>query len=187
MKKIKKGSFGYMAAERKRSILRTVLFFGISLLVFLTGYFSTGSSKNLLSVVAVLGCLPASKSAVNMIMFLKYKGCSEAVKEELAPHEGDLLCLYDLVLTSYDKNFQISHLAIRGSVVAAYTEDPKSEDNAFSRHLTSLFAKDSHKGVTFKLFHDPAKYRNRLEQMQQLEPEGEKEEVYARLILAVSL
>ena len=57
--------------------------FGISLAIYLAGYLTVHSNKNLLTIVAVLGCLPASKSAVSMIMFLRAKGCSEALKAKI--------------------------------------------------------------------------------------------------------
>ena len=66
-------------------ILKTILYFGLSGAVFAAGYFTTGTKTNLLTIVAVLGCLPASKSMVSMIMYLRAgvcsKQCYEAVRE----------------------------------------------------------------------------------------------------------
>lgn len=69
-----KGSRDYIRTQRVYEILRTALYFGISLSLFAAGYIATKSKLNLLTVAAVLGCLPASKSAVSMIMFLRYRG-----------------------------------------------------------------------------------------------------------------
>lgn len=49
-------------------------FFGVSIGLYVMGYVTTGSNKNLLTIVAVLGCLPACKSLVNLILFLKAEG-----------------------------------------------------------------------------------------------------------------
>ena len=70
MTKAKKGEYSYLSWRKKQEILKTTVLFGISAAIFVMGYFSTGSKNNLLTVVAVLGCLPASKSAVSMIMNL---------------------------------------------------------------------------------------------------------------------
>ena len=57
----KKGTFGYIKRQRRWEIIRTMLMFGISIALYAAGYIATKSNKNLLTLAAVLGCLPASK------------------------------------------------------------------------------------------------------------------------------
>ena len=83
MTRAKKGEDTYLSQRKKQEILKTIIMFGISAAVFLMGCLSTGSKNNLLTIVAVLGCLPASKSAVSMIMNLRVKGCSLRDAEEI--------------------------------------------------------------------------------------------------------
>ena len=71
-----KGMRDYLKTQKNYEIARTILYFAISLTLFVAGWIATGKRENLLTVVAVLGCLPACKSMVDMIMFLKHKGCS---------------------------------------------------------------------------------------------------------------
>lgn len=85
MKITGKGSFGYIVAKRRSTLIRTLLYFGISVALFAAGYITTGQKENLLTVVAVLGCLPASKSLVNTIMFFRAGGCSREAKETIEP------------------------------------------------------------------------------------------------------
>ena len=59
--KIAKGQYGYMDKQRKRVIITTISYYAISLAIFAMGYITTGSKRNLLTIVAVLGLLPASK------------------------------------------------------------------------------------------------------------------------------
>lgn len=73
MKRAVKGNFGYIRAKRLSVLIKTAIFFGISLSLFAAGYITTGKKENLLTIVAVLGCLPACKSAVNFILFLRAK------------------------------------------------------------------------------------------------------------------
>lgn len=56
--KITKGMPGYIKDQKKKRILITILLFGISIAVFLTGYLTTHTRNNLLTIVAILGCLP---------------------------------------------------------------------------------------------------------------------------------
>ena len=59
MKRAVKGNFGYIRAKRLSVLIKTAIFFGISLSLFAAGYITTGKKENLLTIVAVLGCLPA--------------------------------------------------------------------------------------------------------------------------------
>lgn len=61
MIKYEKGTPGYLREKLKIEILRTVVYFAIVIAVFLLGYSQTHSKKNLLTVVAVVGCLPACR------------------------------------------------------------------------------------------------------------------------------
>lgn len=72
-----KGTRGYLRTQKNYEIIRTVLYFAISIALFIAGWVSTGSRENLLTIVAVLGCLPACKSLVEMFMYLRYKGCDD--------------------------------------------------------------------------------------------------------------
>ena len=101
-----KGTFGYLEKKKRNAILWTILCFGISLAVFLAGYLTTGTRKNLLTVVAVLGCLPACKSIVNLIMLCRAKGCSREVYEQIRPCEGRLIGMCDLILLPIRRIFR---------------------------------------------------------------------------------
>ena len=74
-----KGQYGYLKRQMKRELIKTFILFGISLSLYFAGRITTGTNKNLLTIVAVLGFLPASQFAVRSIMFMRAKGCSEAV------------------------------------------------------------------------------------------------------------
>ena len=55
MKRAVKGNFGYIRAKRLSVLIKTAIFFGISLSLFAAGYITTGKKENLLTIVAVLG------------------------------------------------------------------------------------------------------------------------------------
>ena len=61
--KATKGEAGYIQARKKQLILKAVLEFGIVIALLILGIWQTHTRLNLLTVVAVLGCLPAAKSA----------------------------------------------------------------------------------------------------------------------------
>ena len=185
-KKAVKGQYGYIGRQRGWTVFRTVFLFGISLALFGIGIWSTGSKKNLLTVIAVLGCLPASKSAVNMIMFLKAKGCSKQVKEQVEKYGNSLTCLYDMVFTSYEKNYQISHMTIKGHVVCGYTEDGTCDVKACEKHLEGLLKQGGCRGVTVKVYDKLEAYCEGLGNLEKQDAEPLAEEILVNL-LAIAL
>ena len=148
MKRAVKGNYGYLAAKRTQVIIRTILFFGIALALYIAGYVTTGNNKNLLTVVAVLGLLPASKSLVNMIMLIRSTGCSTDARSVLEPLEGRLVGMYDMYFTSYKKNFAISHMVVEGNVILGYSEDEKCDCKACEEHLNMMLKQSGHKDIT---------------------------------------
>lgn len=177
-----KGTKDYINSQKKYEIIRTLLYFGISISLFVAGYIQTGRKANLLTIVAVLGCLPASKSAVSVIMFLRFKSCGADAASEIEKHCQGLHVLYDMVFTSYQKNYVVSHLAVQGNTVCGYSEKPDFLENDYYKHIDNILKMDGLKDVTVKVFTDLKKYTDRLEQMKELEAdEGRTEAVIATL------
>jgi len=177
-----KGTRNYIDTQKKYEIIRTLLYFGISISLFVAGYIQTGRKANLLTIVAVLGCLPASKSAVGAIMFLRFKSCRADAAVQIEKHCQGLHCLYDMVFTSYQKNYVVSHLAVQGNTVCGYSGKTDFPENDFYRHIDHILKMDGLKDVTVKIFTDLKKYTERLEQMKGLETdEGRTEAVIATM------
>ena len=171
----KKGTYGYIERQRRWEIIKTVVMFGISLALYAAGYIATKSNKNLLTLVAVLGCLPASKSAVSMIMFFKAKGCSAGMKETIGERAKGLSERYDLYLTSYAKNFQISHLVMKGKNMVGITEQDDFDESACNQHLKTLFAQNGFHDITVKILRTKEKYLERVKSLQESDMEDNRE------------
>ena len=186
--KSNKGKFGYIERQRKKEILKTLIMFGLSVAIYAAGYITTGTNKNLFTLVAILGCLPSSKSAVSMIMFIRAKGCSEKLYKKIEEHSNGLAQLYDLVLTSYNYTFELSHIVYRGNNLIGITENPKCRISEAEKHILTMSAQDGIKDITVKIFTDPAKYIARMEQLQELESEeGSKTEAVLSLMKVLSI
>lgn len=195
-KKIQKGNKGYLEYQKKATVFRTAVLFALSLAVFLTGYFSTGSRNNWLTIVAVLGCLPASRSAVNMIMTLRFCGIGNADYAKIAPHVRDCAALCDLVFTSYEKNYEIHHMAYKGNCLIGYTANAACDAKKCEKHLHDMCVQNALGDVDIKIFKELPKYINRLDQIQsqpdlEVEQEGKapaaKAELVCSLMRAISL
>lgn len=182
-----KGTKDYLKTQRNYEIARTVLYFAISLTLFAAGWISTGKRENLLTVVAVLGCLPACKSVVDMIMFLRYKGCTVENAEKIEAHSTGLSCGYDMVFTSYDKNFPVAHITVKGNTICGFTQEEKFEEQAFYKHIDTILKKDNYKDCSVKIFKDIKKYTERLEQLKELDTEEKLTEGILNTLKSVSL
>lgn len=174
-KRIIKGDRDYLKKKRTRVIVLTIIYFAAALSVFLIGYITTGSKRNLLTVVAVLGLLPACKSTVNMIMFLRAKGCSQDVANLIEEHSGRLISMFDMYFTSYSKNFSISHMVVENKVIIGLTEDVKFDSKAFNEHIETMLKNAGHNNLTISVTDSVDKYLVMLDNMNsELYPEDEK-------------
>ena len=150
-----KGTYLYLDTQRKYEIARTVLYFLLSFGMFFAGYFATGTKINLLTVVAVLGMLPASKSLVSVIMFCRYKSCREEF-------ETGVLNAYDMIFTSEKINYPVGHLCVSGGCIVGYSERKDFNENSFKDHVSSILSAEKIEGMTIKIFTDKASYISRI-------------------------
>ncbi len=187
--KIKKGEEGYLRCQKKKTIFRTILLFALPLALYLTGLMVTGSNRNLLTIVAVLGCLPASRSAVNMIVTLRYHGIESEDARKIARHTGSCLALSELVFTSYEKNFEIHHMAYRNHCLIGYTKNPACDQKACETHLKSMCKKNGLTGIEVRIFGELPAYLNRLDALEKEKDEETPENAQRlrSLLLAISL
>lgn len=182
-----KGTKDYLNTQKKYEIARTVLYFAISLTLFAAGWIATGKRENLLTIVAVLGCLPACKSAVDMIMFLRYKGCTLENASQIEVHTVGLQCGYDFVFTSYDKTYPIAHIAVKGNTICGFSQEKSFDEQAFYKHIDTILKKDNYKETTIKIFTDLNKYLNRLEQLKALDTDETNTAGIIKTLKSVSL
>lgn len=170
-----KGTKNYLNSQKKYEVIRTVIYFAISLSLFFAGWITTGTRNNLLTIVAVLGCLPASKSLVETVMYCRYHSLSVSDAMLIEPHTKGLSCAYDMIFTSREKTYPVMHLIVRGNTIVGYMPDmgKKLSDTECAKHLTTCLNADRYTGITIKIFGDVRKYAERAEQLKQLPADEE--------------
>ena len=183
-----KGAYGYLENLKVYTALRTVLFFLFCVGLYLIGCLITGTNRNLLTVVAILLCLPACKSAVNFIIFIKTKGCSASLRERVRGYDEALETMYDMYFTSYQRNYPISHLAVKGNIICGITENPKCDCREAEKHLSQMLTQEGIKNVTVNIFSETDKYVDRLGRLSDLDVDSDKnKEGILRLLYSISL
>lgn len=182
-----KGTRDYLKTQSRYELGRTILYFVISISLFVAGIITTGDRMNVLTVVAVLGCLPACKSAIDAFMFLRYKGCTLENADTIDAHMEGLTGLYDRIFTSYNINFQVAHMTVKGNTICGFTQDDKFDENAFNQHITTLLQKDGFQEVSVKIFKDIKKYTVRLDQIKELDADEKNTKGIINTLNSVSL
>lgn len=190
MKEIK-GSAGYIRQKKKRELLRTILEFGIVIALFVTGYVTTKTRLNLLTLVAVLGCLPASKAMVGWVMLIPRKSLEQEKVSEIEEKGSNLTKAYDMILTSYEHIMPISSLVITGNAVCGYTDCEKMPTAYAEQYIRKTLANNYYEKVSVKIFQDYKAYLTRLESMNVLaekeQENQEREEGMRHVILTLSM
>lgn len=199
--KVKKGDFGYFAYEKKKRILVTVLLFAVPLAIFFSGWIYNGTRNNVLTVIATVGCIPACKSAVGMVMMLMRKSMDRELYQKIAAHAGALTMSYEMYITFYEKNAYVDAFAICGNEVVGYTSDPSVDIGFITENVQKIIRKNGYK-VNVKILKDLRPYLERLDSMNEhkeaLEenvkfrkdekyPDLSRPELIRQTILAISL
>ena len=93
---------------------------------------------------------------------LRYFGTNRNVFSLLAAH---LAAAYDLYLTSYDNNYQLSHLAAANRSICALTESDSCNIKEGETHIRKMLQDNGFRDYTVKIFRDRSKYLDRLDEM----------------------
>lgn len=153
-----KNTYGYINSQKKYEVLRTLLYVAISVSLYIAGYIATKSNKNFLTIAAILGVLPSTKSLIGMIMFLRYHSCSLDIYEKISSSINSTIPqLYDLVFTSEKVNYPFSHCVYADKNLYFFTEAAVDAE-AFKNHLNIYLERAEIKGVTAQIFTDIDQY-----------------------------
>ncbi len=174
--RIIKGSFGYLKRRFTRVLFLTILMFVSAIGVMVIGIAISGSKKNLLTIVAILGLLPACRSLIEFIMLIKaqkYK-CTNALHETIEKNLKDLDCSflrYDMYMTAYEHNFPMYVVACKGGSLVCYMGDSKQEEKDVKAHLENLLKQNALKTGNIKIYFSDAKFVERITDMGRSEQE----------------
>ena len=165
MKKVKKGSYGYIRYAKIKTFLITFVLFAIPLVIYVTGYIQTKTRLNLFTFVAILGCLPACKSLVGLIMILMQKSMPEEKYREASAAAKDLVAGYELVFTAYEHTTPVNALVVCGDQLACYTPDEKTDLVYIEKHLSRILTVNGFPSVQPKVMKDFRKYLQRVSEI----------------------
>lgn len=160
----RKGDYGYLAAEKKRRILITAILFAVPLLIFFSAILYFHTRLTIWTVVAVVGCLPACKSLVSLIMVFRAKPVDASLYHKIQEHAGELTMSYEMYMTFYEKSAAIDAFAICGNTVVGYSSDSKI-DAAFMEQECQKILRGNGFKATVKIFTRLDPFLERLDSM----------------------
>ncbi|MBO5160114.1 MAG: hypothetical protein J6B94_11085 [Lachnospiraceae bacterium] len=198
MKRVSKGKFGYTVSHRKWQIMKMLLYIALALGIFLAGYLTTKTTKNILSIVALVGSLPISKEMVGVIMSYRRKPMEKKLYEEISAKAGNLEQIYELLFTTNEKSYGVEAAIIEGKDVICYAVDPKCEVNVLQKHLLKMLDANGYK-ENVKVFTDYKKFMDRVGDLARREkeeipytqnptyPDLNRDQLIKHLLLALSI
>lgn len=161
----KKGDFGYYRYEKKRRTAIVLFLFAVCLLVYFTGLIRTGTKKNMFTLVAILGVLPAAKWAVSMIMVCLQKNAGREVFDITESYAKDLVHGYELCITAYEGRLSLDAVVVCGNVIAAYSSAEKGKFEFMETHLKKIIHTNHLGNPAVKIFRSLDKYGDRIKQI----------------------
>ncbi|MGN1267609.1 MAG: hypothetical protein ACI4UH_06690 [Dorea sp.] len=162
---IVKGQPGYIKAKKTKYLICSLAEFAVVAALVIIGYVQTGSKMNLLTVVAVVGCLPASKMLVEYIAMAPHKSIEQKKYQEIQEKAKLLTKVYDLIITSPEKVMPIDAIVISGHTVCGYTSGEKTDEVKVAKYLKEMLSHNGCEKVTVKVFHDYVAFLSRAEGM----------------------
>ena len=161
---ISKGKYGYIRSEKKKRFLISAGLLIIPLFIYIMGVVVNGTNATLISVIAVVGLLPACRAIVSLITMLLRQPMSEADHDKIVPHTGDLMMAYELYMTEYEKNTMVDALAICGNTIVGYVTDAKTDIAFGEKHITNILRSNGYPSKV-SLLRDIDKFTERLDSM----------------------
>ena len=163
MKRVRKGQAGYVKYERVKRLLITLLMFALPLGLYFIGIVVTGSNKNILTVVSVVGILPAARAMVSWIMTMLSKEAPEEIIACTEKNAGSLVHGFELMVTAYEGRMPLDAVVVCGNNVACYATYGKSEQDEFMQtHIEKILATNGYRGVKAKIFRSRKQYEERI-------------------------
>ncbi len=190
--KITKGNPGYVEKRKQNMILKTVLQFGIVIALLILGVAQTNTRLNLLTLVAVLGCLPASKSLVEVIMLFPHHSIEATKAHEIREKTSELTVAYDLVFTSEKHIMPVDCIIISDNTICGYASKEKTDTTFAAKHLKQILYANQFTNVSVKIFENYNAFVTRAGEMNSLAAKTgndtkKKETKIQQIILNISL
>ncbi len=162
-----KGTYGYIKKQTIFELIKTIVLFAMALGIFFMGLYTLHTKKSLWSIIAVLALLPACKSLVGLIMFLRYRSLPEADHERYMKATKGVSTLFENIITTSDYTFFIPVIVVAHQSVICYCDKAQKNTDDLKKHLDNVLKNAGHK-YTVKIFDSEDAFIERAGQIKEL-------------------
>ncbi|MEG0565151.1 MAG: O-linked GlcNAc transferase-like protein [Hungatella sp.] len=160
-----KGQFGYRDAHRKAQLGKILLGACLILLQLAArGFTDNPSTKNILTVMAVLSVLPTANVASPLLASWRYRTPSMDFYQNVRVHDSDYPILYDLILTTKEQIMPMDAIAVHPLGTYAYCTAAKLDTKKAEKSLNELLRLQK-LNPTAKIISDEKAFLNRLDSL----------------------
>lgn len=198
MKKVNKGSFGYLDEQKKREWIKTIMMLSIPIAIFFIGWLINKSRMTAVTVFAIVACLPGCNQMVHAIITSRYHSIEKSIYEETEAVKGERLSLYENVFTTYKENYYVDAIVISGRDVVGYSSVEKIDAAKAAEHLKTILKNNAYK-QNVKIFTEKKAFLERVKTLAAGEeeavpfhgderyPDFTRAEIIRYLFMAISL
>ncbi|MBO5278443.1 MAG: hypothetical protein J6B06_02995 [Lachnospiraceae bacterium] len=189
MKPVYKGQLEYIKKKKIQRAIICLISYLIIAAIFLTGYLTTGSRENILTLMAILGSLPAAKFTVSFFMLLPYRSQTREVYEEVQRLSGEAILYTDILISTEKKILPTDFVVIRDGNLCGYASHPKYDTAYAQDYLAGMYKRNGLK-PNIKIFTDKNKFLKRVGELAAMptdEKQAAKDTRTAELLLTLIL
>ena len=196
--KLEKGTYGYLNRNKISAWKKSLLMLSVPIIIFLAAWTVSKTRNNVMTVVAIVGCLPGCNQIVRAIMASRYHSIDRSLYEETEKARGDRLALYENVFTSYEQTYYVDRAVISGRDIVGYSSDERMDAGKAQEHIRGILKNNSYK-QNVKIFKDRKAFLDRVRTLSAGEPEKvpfredercphlTRDEVIRYLLMSISL
>ena len=165
MFRTRKGSYGYLKRRKKQLMFHVGLVLaGMAILIAL-GIYSTGTRKNLLTIVAVVSALPLANELVVLIAIWPYTSRPREEYDKVREITGNGVLDTELIITSKtDKAIEVNYAYVHEKGVFCFTADKKTDHAKAAEYIESFLEKNDLKADVF-FMRDWKKFVSRIKEL----------------------
>lgn len=161
--KIEKGNAGYISGRKKTLGLQTAAVFALAVIVFVVGLVLMSGVLNLLTIAALLVCVPGVRLLRQFLEVFPYHTIEENEYQEIEEKGYLLTTAYDLVLKTKKHTMPLSAVVISNHTVFGYAPDKKADPELTAAYLKKMLTKTRMQPSTVKVFSEYVPFLSRVE------------------------
>lgn len=135
-----KGTYGYIDYQKQKLLFKTLGEFLAVSFIFCGGYLICKTKNNICTVIAIVLVLPAVRSLVRYLMFVREKTPDREQYELLLGKTAGFLLLSDCIMTCRSKNVYVRFAVVTDTMIYCYAKDCVLGVSEFESGLSEFIA-----------------------------------------------